>query len=201
VLAPDGAALAAAFAGAAEVVLAADPAAAEKVLRIRDVHVLVCEDDLGGAETGLMFLARTNAEFPWLRRVLVCGPLEPDLLLYLINEANVFRVLQRGAESVTARALIAEALEEAAELRRLLRAAEENTRLRRVMCSPPYLVRRAEEVVHGWTNSLPRLFVLALLTFVVVIGTAIVAFAVLYLLKSVLGIDLSPGTHLRDWFR
>jgi len=24
---------------------------------------------------------------------------------------------------------------------------------------------------------------------------------VLYLLKSVLGIDLIPGTHLRDWFR
>jgi predicted alpha/beta hydrolase len=69
------------------------------------------------------------------------------------------------------------------------------------MSSPPYLVRRAEEIIRSWTNSLPRLFVLALLTLVVVVGTAIVVFVVLYLLKSVLGIDLIPGTHLRDWFR
>jgi hypothetical protein len=194
-------ALAAEFEGLGEVVQADDAAAALQVLRTRDVHVLVCEDTLAEDETGLMFLARTNAEFPWLQRVLVCGPLEPDLLVYLINEANVFRVLQHGAAAGVPRTLVVTALAEAAEVRRLLRAEVENARLKREMSSPPYLVRRAEEIVRSWTNSLPRLFVLALLTLVVVVGTAIVVFVVLYLLKSVLGIDLIPGTHLRDWFR
>jgi len=204
VLAPAGAArmtLAAELAGLGEVVQAEDPAAALQVLRTRDVHVVVCEDTLAGGETGLMFLARTNAEFPWLQRVLVCGPLEPDLLVYLINEANVFRVLQRGADAGMSRSLVAAALAEAAAVRRLLRAAEENARLKREMTSPPYLVRRTEEVVRGWTNSLPRLLVLALLTLVVVVGTAVSLFAVLYLLKSLLGIDLIPGAHLQDWLR
>ncbi|MBX3748934.1 MAG: hypothetical protein KF897_02445 [Opitutaceae bacterium] len=203
-LAPAGAArtaLAAALARLAVLEQADSPAEAEAILRRRDVHVLVCEDDLAGGETGLMFLARTNPAFPWLQRVLVCGPLEPELLVYLINEAHVFRVLPRAATPEQVDTLLAAALAEAAGVRRLLRAAAENERLRREMSSPPYLVRRTEALIRGWTNSLPRLLVLVVFTFVVIVAAAVLAFAVLYLLKSVLGIDLIPGAHLRDWFR
>jgi hypothetical protein len=203
-LAPDGPArraLAEALAMLAPVSVTADPVEAEALLRQRDVHVLVCEDKLDADETGLMFMARLNADFPWLQRVLVCGPLEPELLVCLINEANVFRVLPRDAAPAAVRELLGAALAEAAEVRRLLRAAEENERLKREMRSPPYLVRRTEQLLRGWTDSLPRLLGLAVLTFGVIVATAVVTFVVLYLLKSVLGIDLIPGAHLRDWFR
>lgn len=203
-LAPDGPArraLARALAALAPLTVTDDPVEAEALLRRQDVHVLVCEDELAAGETGLMFMARLNPDFPWLQRVLVCGPLEPELLVCLINEANVFRVLPREAAPEAVRELLGAALAEAAEVRRLLRAAEENERLKREMRSLPYLVRRTEQLIRSWTDSLPRLLGLAILTFAVILATAVVTFVVLYLLKSVLGIDLIPGAHLRDWFR
>jgi DNA-binding NarL/FixJ family response regulator len=203
-LAPDGSrrrALAEVLAGLAPVTVTHDPGEAEALLRRQDVHVLVCEDELAAGETGLMFLARLKPAFPWLQSVLACGPLEPELLVCLINDANVFRVLPRDASPEAVRQLLRAALAEAAEVRRLLQAAAENEQLKREMRSLPYLVRRTEQLIRGWTDSLPRLFALAMLTFGVILATAVVTFVVLYLLKSVLGIDLIPGAHLRDWFR
>lgn len=181
-----------------DVIPVALAAEAENILRSRDVHVLVCEDELAG-ETGLMFLARINRQHPWMRRLMLCGPLDSELLVALINDAAVFRVITRPFAPADLRQQVTTALHEAARLRRLAFAEIENTRLKTEMSRPPYLARRAQMIVHNWTAALPRLMTLFLLTAAGLVAAAVATFLLIYLLKSVFGIDLIPGAHLKDW--
>jgi DNA-binding NtrC family response regulator len=171
--------------------LAENTAEAEALLRQDSYALLVIEDELP-VETGLMFLARINAQYPWLRRILVCDQPDSALLLFLINEANVFRCATKPIDPGSFRAMATGALADYERLRQLADSAAEGERRRD---------RTALATLHHWLVSLPRFFLISLLAMGWVFGLGVTVLIALYLLKTLLGIDLIEGLHLIDLFR
>ena len=148
--------------------------------------MLICRDELPG-EPGIMFLARHTEGTPWMRRILICSPLEPELLLHIINDVRVFRCVVEPCPEHVLHRHVDQAVEEAvAAHRRFLAAAREEQPAR---------------ILYAWTKMLPRLAPLTVLTCggVFLVGAA--TLFVLYLLKSVLGIDLFSDAHLSSLWR
>ena len=170
----------------AEVRSCADTLQAEQLLRAEPFDVLICRDELPG-EPGIMFLARHTEGTPWMRRILICSPLEPELLLHIINDVRVFRCVVEPCPEHVLHRHVDQAVEEAvAAHRRFLAAAREEQPAR---------------ILSAWTKMLPRLALLTVLTCggVFLVGAA--TLFVLYLLKSVLGIDLFSDAHLSSLWR
>lgn len=189
VVAPDpalAAGIAAHLRTRAEVRSCTDSLQAEPLLRADSFDVLICRDELPG-EPGLMFLARHTGDTPWMRRILICAPLEPELLLHIINEVRVFRcVVEPCPEHVLLRH-VDQALEEAVTSHRaFLAAAREEHPVR---------------LVSAWVKFLPRFALLAVLTCGGVFLLGAVTLFVLYLLKSCLGIDIFADSHLSSLWR
>lgn len=181
-------------------VIAENTAEAEAMLRLGSYGVLIVEDELPG-ETGLMFLARINHQYPWLRRILVCGELEADLLVFLINEANVFRCVTKPIAGETFRPLLRQALADHERMRTLAASAAEGDRLRAELAAPGHRLQRLAALTRHWLVSLPQFALLAVLGAVGLFGLGVVVLLALYVLKTFLGIDLIEGAHLRDLFR
>ena len=170
----------------AEIRSCADTLPAEPLLRAEPFDVLICRDELPG-EPGIMVLARHTEGTPWMRRILICSPLEPELLLHIINEVRVFRCVVEPCPDHVLHRHVDQAVEEAvAAHRRFLAAARED--------HPAHLLS-------AWVKLLPRLALLTLLTCggVLLIGAA--TLFVLYLLKSCLGIDIFADAHLSSLWR
>ena len=189
VVAPDpalAAGIAAHLRTRAEVRSCADSIQAEPLLRAESFDVLICRDELPG-EPGIMFLARHTGDTPWMRRILICSPLEPELLIHIINEVRVFRCVVEPCPDHVLHRHVDQAIEEAvAAHRRFLAAAREEHPVR---------------VLSAWTKILPRLAFLALLTCGGVFLLGAVTLFVLYLLKSCLGIDIFADAHLSSLWR
>lgn len=189
-----------ALAPLADATLAETPHDAEGMLQRDNFSALIVEDELP-VETGLMFLARINHQFPWLRRILVCGPVEPELLVYLINEANVFRCVAKPVDPEKLRPLLLQAFADHARLRELAASAAEVERLRAQLSGPGHRLRRLSTALRHWFVTLPRIFVFTLVGAAWVFGLGVVVLLSLYVFKSLLGLDLIEGLHLRDLFR
>lgn len=172
--------------GRARVRACTDPAGAESVLRAETVDLLVCRDSLPG-ETGIMFLSRRVGDTPWMQRILLCPPLEPELLLHVMNEARVFRCVIEPCPPAELLRHIDRALGEADSSRTRFAAAARGER--------PALV------VTEWIRMLPRLALLTLLTCGGVFLAGIATLFVLYLLKSIAGIDIFADAHLSSLWR
>jgi CheY-like chemotaxis protein len=181
-------------------IVAENTAEAEALLRQEPFAVLILEDDQP-VETGIMFLARINHQYPWLRRILVCGPLDPDLLLFLINEANVFRCLTKPVDPAALRTMITRALADHAVARTLAASAAENDRLRAELNRPGSRRRRFTAALRDGLVALPKVMLLSLLGAGWAFALGVVVLLALYALKTLLGIDLLEGLHLADLFR
>ncbi|MEZ5413289.1 MAG: hypothetical protein R3F03_03135 [Opitutaceae bacterium] len=168
---------------------------AEQNLRHHDIDVLVCRDDLPG-ETGIMFFTRLRDKSLWQRRILICPPLDSELALFLINETNIFRCITLPPEPAILVQTVEAALVEAKRIRHLVSAERENERLRTVLQETTR--RSPQGLTLQWVRSLPRLAGLALLTFGSIFALGVATLLALYLLKTLLGIDLFPGAHLSD---
>jgi len=180
--------------------VATSPADAEAQLGQRTFGVLIIEDELPD-ETGVMFLARINDRHPWLRRILICGPLESDLLVFLINEANVFRCLTKPIIPAELRSNVLKALADHQRGRQLAQSAADAERLRAELASPRERARRAALFLRHWIASLPTIFLLMFLGAAWFFVLGVVVLLALYVLKSFVGIDLVEHMHLRDLFR
>lgn len=180
--------------------LAENTAEAEALLRQESCALLVIEDELP-VETGLMFLARINTEHPWLRRILVCQQPDSELLLFLINEANVFRCATKPIDPESFRAMALSALADHERLRQLGTAAAESERLRAELVATGRRSHRAAATLRHWLVTLPRFLLISLLAMGWLFGLGVLVLFTLYVLKSFLGIDLIPGAHLRDLLR
>lgn len=196
VLSPDphlAAQLTSCFGRRVDVCAATNTTEAEKLLQNRTVDVLVCRDELPG-ETGLMFLARHVGETPWQRRILICAPLDSALVMHVINEARVFRCLM---EPYTFKELLHQVeitLGEAEKARALFTAAAESDRLRAAPGRPAL-------IVENWLRMLPKMVFLTAVCCGGVFLAGVATLFGLYLLKSILGIDLIPEVHLADLWR
>ena len=181
--------------GRAQVLGVTDTQEAELALRRSEAAVVVCRDDLPN-ETGIMFLTRYRDNALWQRRILLCPPLDSDLALFLINETNIFRCVPLPAEPAILVQTVESALAESERIHRLLLAETENERLRSELqrsANPSRL-----DVSKNWIRSMPRIAGVILVTFAGVFVLGVIVLLSLYLLKSLLGIDLIPGAHLSD---
>ena len=162
---------------------AVDIPAAEKLLASDEAAVLVCRDDLPG-ETGIMFLARYTGGKPWLKRMLICAPLDSDVMMHVINEAHVFRCVVEPCSPDEINRHVASALADALASRSLFLAAAS--------------AERPALVFASWILVLPRLAFLTLLTCGGAFAAGLATLILLYLLKSILGIDIFSDTHLYE---
>lgn len=194
------AALLDALAPVAETVCVRNTVEAAAMLRERAFGVLCVEDELPG-ETGIMFLARINSEHPWLRRILICGQLESDLLVFLINEANVFRCAAKPIDPATVRVMVTQALAEHHQAHQLAETVADHARLSDERTQPGQRTRWAAAIARFGIVSLPRIFTVSLLAAAWVFLIGVVLLLALYGFKTLLGIDLIAGFHLRDLFR
>lgn len=183
-----------AFAHQAEVTRVQSPAQAEHMLEAKPVSVVVCRDDLPG-ETGIMFYSRYQRGPLWQRRILLCPQDHSELTIFLINDTGIFRCIAQPIEPSVLVQAVEVALHDSRRIQQLVAAEEENTHLKRQLAeSKPALSRQ----IGAWMQALPRLVTVVVLSFggIFLLGAA--TLLALYLLKSLLGIDLIPGAHLSD---
>lgn len=197
VIDPDGEhakTLAQAFSHQATVTSVESVEAAKQELTSTGPAVIVCRDDLP-AETGIMFFSRVAKNPLWQRRILICPELNSDLTLFLINDTQIFRCLHHPLEPGILVQAVETAIQESRRIRQLVAAEEENVSLKRELAAtrPPL----AQRTTH-WFQTLPRLVAVVLFSFAGIFTLGVVTLLALYLLKTLLGIDLIPGAHLSD---
>jgi CheY-like chemotaxis protein len=158
-----------------------DAPSADAFLATTEIDVLVCDDALPG-EPGLMLAGRHARLHPRTRIVLVCAPLEPALFVKLLNDVRGLYCQLTPWQPAQLRAVVARALTESRELRH-------------ASATSP------QRLVTAWVAALPRLAALALLTGGAILLCGLLALAALYLLKTLVGIDLVSEGHLSDLWR
>lgn len=173
---------------------------AEGMLRQEQFGLLIAQDEQV-AETGVMFFARINNRHPWMRRILLCRRVEPELLVYMINEANVFRCATLPLDPVAFRRLAIGAAEDHVRLRRLAQAAADGERWRAEQTKGSARSALMPTSVRQWIGSLPRTFSMTLLASLWALLLGVLVLLILYLLKTALGFDFIEGIHLSDLFR
>lgn len=183
-----------AFAHQAHVVRAQSSTQAEHVLESEPVSVIVCRDDLPG-ETGIMFYSRYQKGPLWQRRILLCPPDHSELTVFLINDTGVFRCIAQPIEPSTLVQAVEVALHDSRRIQRLVAAEEENTQLKRQLAAATPTL--SQQIAMGF-QALPRLAIVVVLSFGGIFLLGVITLLALYLLKSLLGIDLIPGAHLSD---
>ena len=181
--------------GRVQVLGVTDTREAELALRRSEIAVVVCRDDLPN-ETGIMFLTRYRDNALWQRRILLCPPLDSELALFLINETNVFRCVPLPIEPALLVQTVESALAESDRIRNLVQAERDNEQLRSDLQASTSSSRA--DLPKRWIRSLPRLAGVILVTFAGIFTLGVIVLLSLYLLKSLLGIDLIPGAHLSD---
>lgn len=181
--------------GRAQILGVTDTEEAELALRRMAAAVVVCRDDLPN-ETGIMFLTRYRDNAIWQRRILLCPPLDSELALFLINETNIFRCVTLPAEPAILVQTVESALAESERIHRLFLAETENERLRGELQRSAGPTRL--DVSKNWIRSMPRVAGVIVVTFAGIFALGVIVLLALYVLKSLLGIDLIPGAHLSD---
>lgn len=177
-----------------EVLRAQSVPQAEHLMTTVEPAVIICRDDLP-QETGIMFFSRYQNGPLWQRRILICPDPESELALFLINETQIFRCLHRPLDQTVLVQSVETALHEARRIRQLLTAEGENLQLRQQLDT----ARSTPSFPLGpWWQTLPRFALIVLLSFAGIFALGVITLLALYLLKSLLGIDLIPGAHLSD---
>jgi response regulator RpfG family c-di-GMP phosphodiesterase len=173
-----------------DLLVARDIGEGEVLLRNRPVEVLICEDSLPG-ETGIMFLARTRNEYPQTRRILMTAQLDPEVLVYAINEAGLYRFIAKPFQPEELRRLVAEGIAAHAREREAEHALKDNQRLR------AELKERAEPARESSPASFwARFLFIGAIVLGMLFVLGVLLLLVLYFLKSVIGIDLFRDRHL-----
>jgi DNA-binding NtrC family response regulator len=183
-----------AFAHQAHVTRVQSTTQAEHLLATEEVSVIVCRDDLPG-ETGIMFYSRHQKGPLWQRRILLCPQDHSELTVFLINDTGVFRCIAQPIEPSTLVQAVEVALHDSQRIHQLVAAAKENVALKRKLAdAQPTLARQMVASM----QALPRLATVVVLSFAGIFLLGAATLIGLYLLKSLLGIDLIPGAHLSD---
>jgi DNA-binding NtrC family response regulator len=185
-------------------VLHADSAeSAYPFLASGEIAVMICSEYLQG-ENGLIFMARTNKEFPNVQPVLMSEGITEDLLAFAINDIGVLKYLKKplsekplidaasGARTHYLKALATDALHSD------YKAIIEETQ------SLPYMARRVKEATPvilaniGTSATAASGTLLLIFTLIAILGVAVTLGV--YSFKSILGIDLFSGSHITDLF-
>jgi len=185
-----------------ELITTADSAQVMAHLDAHEVGVMLCNEHLEGPESGLYLLARVREQYPMIQLVLMSEGVDEELLTFAINEVGVLKYLKKPLVPEQVRKAVDDALRhyhQAVEVDRLRRGYRQ---MAKEMRGIPYRVRRFRRgarliMQHG------RGFVLASVTTLVALqvmflGIGLIVLAVLYAVKSALGIDIMTNLHIQD---
>ncbi len=171
------------------------------LLQKHDVSVLVCNEYLSG-ENGLQFIAQITRQFKRLQPVLMSEGIEEDLLLFAINDVGVLKYLKKPLIENNVKKEIHSAYEHYNRSIEIDSMEQEYSRILTEIKSIPYIARRLQ---HATPIILLNIKATALaasgtITMLVILffGMGMLAFMLLYIFKSFLGIDLLSESHLLD---
>jgi len=168
---------------------------ARAFLAANRVRLLIMADDLPDLP-GLMFLAETRDLWPGMQRILMCTDLDADLLVHAMKEGGILHYLTKPLDPEAAEKVIDYCLQQNAMLERL-------GRTQKLLDLATVRDRNtSQENARGsvlFTSALWRagfwlIFFVTLCFVLVLLGLASV-----YLLKSSLGFDFFPDSHLQDF--
>ena len=142
-----------------------------------------------------MFLTRFESGPFWQRRILLCPQANTELTLFLINQTPIFRCLAQPLEPAILVQAVEVALHESRRIHRLLAAEAENTTLKQELSAR---TSSGTKPIGEWFKTLPRLVGVVVFSFAGIFVLGVITLLALYLLKTLLGIDLIPGAHLSD---
>ena len=187
-----------------EVHTAASAAGAEEILNTTPVEIVVCDHNLGG-EDGISFLTRLRNRFSRTQRILITGYSSEDLMLKGINEARLFRFLCKPVSP----AELLEAVDMAAveyDIQQTMTSLElERDTLKQELNSWQDRCKRVRSALSTMLRDisafLGSVLTLVLVTVVVTAAIALAGLAAVYVLKSVLGINVLEHMHLEDVLR
>ncbi len=165
------------------VLTAADTDEARDVIRREKVDIVVCDQEMPG-EDGLTFLTALRESHPLIPRILMTGHLSAANALRGVNEARLLRYIQKPCSAQDLLDAVSEAWKTLKiEKEHLLAMSRKDSWARNFLSERTVLT----QIVFTGVLALTALTL-----------SAAVLFLLLYLFKSLLGIDLCPELHLKD---
>lgn len=165
------------------VLTSSSTAQARNMLQKNNVAVVICDQDIQG-EDGMVFLKELRKGHPALQRILVTDQSLESLALHALNETGPPRYIRKPCTPQELLHTVDEALQ--------LAQAEpaRTTASRPVTCAGQKIPNGGKSILQ---RAAAKVLGLAGLTL-----AGLVLFALLYLVKCLLGIDLFPEKHLKD---
>lgn len=171
------------------VVCAKNTREADVAIQEQAIHVVICDHYMPD-ENGLQFLMRLRLTHPSISRILLTGCAEPDTMLTAINQSGVQRYLVKPLSIAELRKAVDDAMRAYDSEARSKELGKENADLRnslqRVLSRTTPLHESPAKVIAASTLGLLALLAVAFLA-------GLLAFVLLYALKSALGIDFLPN--------
>ncbi|MFZ4680977.1 MAG: response regulator [Terrimicrobiaceae bacterium] len=163
-------------------------------LRREDCQLVICADELPDLP-GLMLFAETRDLRPATQRILMCRDLDAEFLLHALREGSVLHYLPKPLDPEAAARLIDYAL-------------DQNRLMQNLLATRSLLDRAETRIANMETSDLAttrvsrgsfRALALPVFWILLVFALVFVGLSALYLIKSALGIDLFPDSHLQDF--
>jgi response regulator of citrate/malate metabolism len=177
----------------ASVDMVSTAAAGLQLLEKQSYRLLICADDLFDLP-GLMVLAQTQDLWPAMQRILLCQDVDGEFLLHALKAGSVLHYLPKPLDQEAARNLLHHTLRQHQLVAELLAS--------RSLLLDRELDQSWQRAAAGGGRGLPagawKAFTLAAWLLILLFAIAVTGFVGLYLLKSSLGIDYFPDSHLED---
>lgn len=183
-----------------------DCQAAEKLLQEEAIDVIICDHGLPG-ESGLDFLSRIRALYPYIQRILLTGQTDVDLAIRAINEGDVHRYLPKPAEFSTVCEAVNTGLEKRKQMLSEKRIAEENAAMKDRMNSLPYTMHRMRVLGLEGGRFMARAMGIYLIGSLGFLVCGVGLLLVLYVIKTVIGVNMlslnleEVVAHFHNWAR
>lgn len=170
-------------------------AGAREFLDANSVRLLIMADDLPDLP-GLMFFAETRDLWPGMQRILMCADLDADLLVHAMKEGGILHYLTKPLDIDAASKVVDYCLQQSALLDRLGR-----TQKLLDLATVRSRDRESEQNQGATIFSSAVMRISFWLIFFLTLSFVLVltGLATVYLLKSSLGFDFFPDSHLGDF--
>jgi len=171
------------------------------LLKQIEIGILVCNEYLGD-ENGLQFMGRINKEFPLLQPILMSEGIDEDLLDIAINEVGVLKYLKKPLNLTQVSKALTSANQHYLKAVETEALKESYSNALETMNSLPYMARRARQTTRILLHNSSELTAAAGISVAIILGIFFVLgtlfFMLLYIMKSLFGINLFSDSHLSD---
>ena len=172
-----------------------------RLLQQHTVSVMLCNEYLE-EKNGLVFMAGIRSKYPLLQLILMSDGVGEDLLTFAINDVGVLKYLKKPLIDKQVRQAIDAARQHYQKAVEIEGLKAQHQKMTREMHGLSYRTRRLRRTAR-LISSHSRDFLLASATAIVALqglflGLGLVVLGVLYVIKSMFGINILEDMHLQD---